>query len=100
MAQNVETADIFRSAYFLCNGGHLSEVQIKEHGRRIAIFVIRGEGLQQLDQMYRNGEALVNPVLFRESLTHLRDILFDKLRSNGGNMYDRQRENRSRKTRH
>jgi len=100
MAQSVETADIFRSAYFLCNGGSLSGVNIKEGGRRIAIFVIQGEGLQQLDRQYRNGEALVNPVQFRESLTHLRDILFDKLRSyNGGNMHDRERENRGRKVR-
>ena len=101
MANNLETADIFRSAYLLCNGGSLCDVNIKDNGRRIAIFVIRGEGLLQLDQQYRNGEALVNPVQFRESLTHLRDILFDRLRSsNGRDMHDRQRENRSRKARH
>jgi hypothetical protein len=44
MAQSLETADIFRSAYFLCNGGSLSGINIKEGGRRIAIFVIQGEG--------------------------------------------------------
>jgi hypothetical protein len=45
----------------------------------------------------------VNPVQFRESLTHLRDLLYDKLRSNnhnGGKYHDRKRENRGHQERH
>ena len=101
--QSIETTDIFRSAYFLCNGGDLCGVNIKEHGRRVAVFVIRGEDLEQLDRLYRNGKALVNPVQFRESLTHLRDLLYDKLRSNnhnGGKYHDRKRENRGHQERY
>ena len=100
-AKCVETTDIFRSAFFLCNGGDLCGISIKDGQRRVATFVIRGEGLEQLDKQYRNGKALVNPVQFRESLTHLRDILFDKLRTNntGGKRYDRKRENRINKAR-
>lgn len=101
MTQSVETTDIFRSAFFLCNGGELSAINIKDNGRRMATFVIRGEQLVRLDREYRNGEALVNPVQFRESLTHLRDILFEKLRTyqTGENRYDRKRENRGHKAR-
>jgi hypothetical protein len=36
--------------------------------------------LDKLDRDYRSGQALVNPLQFRESLNHLRDILFEKLR--------------------
>lgn len=101
---HLETTDIFRSAYFLCNGGDLCGIQVKPGERsRVAVFVIRGEGLDELDRMYRNGKALVNPVQFRESLTHLRDLLYDKLRANnhnGGAYHDRKRENRSHKERH
>jgi hypothetical protein len=96
-AQSIETTDIFRSAYFLCNGGDLCGINIKDNGRRVAVFVIRGEGLGELDRQYRNGKALVNPVQFRESITHLRDLLFDRLKTTtrGETRHDRKRENRS-----
>ncbi len=78
---HVETTDIFRGAFFLCKGGDLCGISIKGNGRRIASFLIQGNGLDKLDKDYRNGQALVNPLQFRESLNHLRDILFEKLRN-------------------
>jgi hypothetical protein len=100
--QSIETTDIFRSAYFLCNGGDLCGVNIKDNGRRIAVFVIRGEDLEQLDRLYRNGKALVNPVQYRESITHLRDLLFDRLKTTtrGETRHDRKRENRGHQERY
>jgi hypothetical protein len=100
--QSIETTDIFRRAYFLCNGGDLCGVNIKDNGRRIAVFVIRGEDLEQLDRLYRNGKALVNPVQFRESITHLRDLLFDRLKTTtrGETRHDRKRENRGHQERY
>jgi hypothetical protein len=39
---------------------------------------------------------MVNPLQLRESLNHLRDILFEKLQENEGRLrYDRKRKNRS-----
>jgi hypothetical protein len=86
----LETTDIFRGAFFLCQGGKLADVRLKEDalsacehaqaGRRIVSFLIEGEGIDQLDLKYRNGQAMVNPLQFRESLNHLRDILFNTLR--------------------
>jgi hypothetical protein len=101
-AQSVETTDIFRSAFFLCHGGNHAGINIKDNGRRVATFVIQGDNLERLDKEYRNGEALVNPVQFRESLTHLRDILFDRLRQydTGENRYDRKRANRGHQAGH
>jgi len=100
--QSIETTDIFRSAYFLCNGGDLCGVNIKDNRRRIAVFVIRGEDLEQLDRLYRNGKALVNPVQYRESITHLRDLLFDRLKTTtrGETRHDRKRENRGHQARY
>jgi hypothetical protein len=112
---SLETTDIFRGAFFLCKGGDLCRIRIKDNGRRIATFLIRGEDLERLDKEYRNGQALVNPLQLRESLNHLRDILFDKLRENdpasshhgrdyaaakGGARYDREREDRSTQKEH
>ena len=78
--QQLEITDIFKSAYLLCSGADLDGIRFKNNGRRIASFLIKGENLASLDRAYRCGEALVNPLQLRESLNHLRDILFDKLR--------------------
>jgi len=76
----LETTDIFRGAFFLCKGAELSEVSLRNNGKRIASFLFTGDGLDQLDKDYMNGTAQVNPVQFRESLNRLRDILFENLR--------------------
>jgi len=78
-----ETSDIFRGAFFMCNGGVLSGIRLKENGRRSALFEFTGKDLNRLDREYRCGRALVNPVQFRESLNDLRDRLFEILRGSG-----------------
>ncbi|MDY7038849.1 MAG: hypothetical protein SV375_22185 [Thermodesulfobacteriota bacterium] len=91
----LEITDIFRDAFFLCNGGDLCGIRMDGNGKKIATFLIQGEELNRLDKEYRNGQALVNPLQFRESLNHLRDILFNKLREdNEGTRYDRKRKDR------
>jgi len=80
---SLETTDIFRGAFFLCKGGELNGVRFRNNGKRVATFLITGEDLDRLDKQYRDGQALVNPLQYRESLNHLRDILFNKLRENG-----------------
>lgn len=98
---SLETTDIFRSAFFLCKGGDLCKIMIKDNGKRIATFLIRGKDLDRLDKEYRNGQALVNPSEFRESLNHLRDILFNTLRDeNGGDKNDRKRKDRRAEKKH
>ena len=97
---SLETTDIFRGAFFLCRGGELSGIRFRNNGKRIATFLITGEGLNRLDKQYRDGQALVNPLQFRESLNHLRDILFEKLREQDeGERYDRKRKDRGYQTR-
>lgn len=76
----LETTDIFRGAFFLCMGGQLADVRLKEDHRKMVSFMIEGDDLVQLDKDYMSGDALVNPLHFRETLNHLRDILFNKLR--------------------
>ena len=59
-AQQLETTDIYKSAVFLCNGGRLADVRLKERRRGIVSFLIEGEGILELDLDYRNGRAQVN----------------------------------------
>jgi len=96
-ANSLETTDIFRGAFFLCKGGDLSEIRFRKNGKQIASFMFTGSNLTRHDKDYRNGHALVNPLQFRESLNHLRDILFEKLRETEKGRYenDRKRKDRS-----
>jgi len=94
---SLETTDIFRGAFLLCMGGDLADIRFRQNGKQIASFLFTGPDLAGHDKAYRNGNALVNPVQFRESLNHLRDILFKNLRQNqnGDMRYDRKRKNRA-----
>lgn len=94
---SLETTDIFIGAFFLSSGGSLCGIRIKDSEKGIAAFHIEGEGLDRLDEEYRTGKALVDPVRLRESLNHLRDILFG-LQERGAR-YDRKRDHRGRKAR-
>jgi hypothetical protein len=97
---SLETTDIFRGAYLLASGGDLAEIRVRTNGKRIATFLITGKDLDRLDRDYRCGRALVNPVQLRESLNHLRDVMFKKLRdSERRTRYgDRKRGDRGRQT--
>jgi len=75
----------------LSHGGALSGITFNERMR--ATFVITGEDIHQLDREYQTGTALVNPVHLRESLNHLRDLLFD-MRDRRSKRNGRTRENR------
>jgi hypothetical protein len=77
----VEVTDLFKGAFLLCMGARLTKVRVRNSGRAIATFLITGPDLDRLDSDYRAGRALVNPVQLRESLNHLRDVMFDKLRN-------------------
>jgi hypothetical protein len=81
MQGTVEVTDLYKGAFLLCSGGRLVQVKVRNTGRRIATFLITGPDLDRLDSDYRSGRALVNPVQLRESLNHLRDVMFEKLRN-------------------
>jgi hypothetical protein len=93
MQGTVEVTDLFKGAFLLCMGGRLDRVRVRNNGRAIATFLITGKDLDRLDSDYRAGRALVNPVQLRESLNHLRDVMFDKLRHHEGRKRDDDRSN-------
>ena len=95
--ERLETTDIFRGAFFLCNDCELENVRNRYNGRQITCFSFTGKGIEQLDRDYRSGKAQVNPLQFRESLNHLRDILFGKTHDEGRYDNDRTRKNRPHK---
>jgi hypothetical protein len=93
-----ETTDLFMGAFLICEGCGLRDIRVRNNGRKIAVFRITGENLSRLDREYRSGDALVNPVRFRESLNRLRDMLFEKLHeTDQGRRYDEIMEKRPRR---
>ena len=92
MKGTVEVTDLFKGAFLLCMGARLNRVRVRNNGRRIATFLITGPDLDRHDSDYRAGRALVNPVQLRESLNHLRDVMFDKLRNSEGRARDDHRK--------
>ena len=98
-AQRLETTDIFKSAVFLCHGGRLAGVRLKQRKRGIVSFLIEGDGILQVDLDYRCGRAQVNAVQLRQTLNHLRTVLFTRLREYKGRCDDRKRKDRGHQTR-
>jgi hypothetical protein len=87
MQGTVEVTDLYKGAYLLCMGGRLDRVRVRINGRKIATFLISGPDLDRYAGDYRAGRALVNPVELRESLNHLRDVMFEKLRNHKEGRY-------------
>ena len=68
-----------------CGTCSRAAVHLSKDHRQIVSFRIIGEDLLNLDEAYRTGKATVDPLQLRESLNHLRDVLFRALRENERN---------------
>ena len=72
------TKDLFEASYLLAKGMKLEEVL---RNRRTVLFRFEGsDDLKVLKSKYDEGRAEVNVHSLRESLNHLRDLLFEKVR--------------------
>lgn len=96
---SLETTDLFKGAFLLCMGGSLTNVEVEFNGRQTATFLFTGADLDRYNTDYITGRALVNPTQLKNSLNHLRDILFNKLREKE-NRDDRTTDNRHHQNRH
>ena len=73
------TKDLFEASYLLSKGMKLEEVL---RNRRTVLFRFEGsEDLEVLKSRYEEGRAEVNVHSLRASLNHLRDLLFEKVRT-------------------
>jgi hypothetical protein len=82
----VTTQDLYCGAYILSKGGALEEVKMNEEGRnrRPSItFVFTGEDVEKLSREFQSGQANTNVASFKVAMTHLKDVMFNTLRSSG-----------------
>ena len=95
----LETKDLFRIAYLIAEGFSLAETRLDESHR--VTFILQGSGLVEADSLYRTGQALINPLHFRDSLNYLRDIIRETQKPNIRNvgLHIRSNHGKSRKIR-
>ena len=77
MRTEIETSDIFKSAFLLCAGANLESTRMND--RKQVIFTLCGEDLDQVELSYRLGQARVEPLRLRDVLNVLRDLIFETL---------------------
>ncbi len=78
------TDDLFLGSYLVAEGARLAGIEVESFpGRgRVVSFVIEGpsDELSLLESAYARGEALTNVLRFKSALTHLKDVMFARLR--------------------
>ena len=80
MKIEIESSDIFQTAYLLCGaGGALKSSRMGEKDQ--VVFTIEGDDLQRADMLYHTGKGCVEPLQMRSTLNYLRDLVFKQLRN-------------------
>ncbi len=77
----ISTQDLYCGAYILSKGGLLEEARLTGgSGRPSVTFVLAGEGVDQLLQEFQSGQATINLASFKVAMSHLKDVMFNRLR--------------------
>jgi len=73
--------DLYEGAYLLCMGFQLKKLKITNPGgKRKAVFLIAGDGIEEKAESYRTGQAVVNVAMLKFTLEKLKDAMFAKIR--------------------
>ena len=81
----IKTHDLFLGAYIITNGGALDSAVLEQSrkGRQTIQFYFTGENVPACHEQYQSGQATANIITFKTAYTHLKDVMFQKLRENG-----------------
>ena len=78
----IQTDDLFLGAFGLVRGGELVGVEVRgSNGRRVAVFRIGGEAMDEVERDYYRGSSVVNLRLLKSEVRRLKDVAFDALRA-------------------
>jgi hypothetical protein len=77
----LQTDDLFLGALGIVRGGELREIEIRgRNGRRMAVFVIEGPGMGEIEREYHRGPSLVDLRLLKSEVARLKNLAFETLR--------------------
>lgn len=72
------SSDLYESSYLYCCGARLIDIALDKHSfRRTVVFSFEGDRLEQLQQKFRIGEAVVNIAEYRRSMIELKRLMLD-----------------------
>ena len=75
----IVTNDLYFAAYLLSRGKELEKTY--SNGRRRVSFVVKGEDVKELKQLYYSGAVSLNVRTFQENLKNIRKLIAHEQRS-------------------
>ena len=77
----LQTDDLFLGAFGLIRGGELAEIEVRgTNGRKVAVFRIKGPGVEDAERDYYRGAATVDLRLLKSEVRRLKDAAFEAIR--------------------
>lgn len=78
----MRTDDLFLGAFALARGGDLVTIDVEEtNGRRVAVFVIAGPGVDDAERDYFRGATSVDVQHLKSQVRRLKEHAFSALRA-------------------
>jgi len=78
---SVKISDVWNCAYLLINGVQIDNVEVINNNEKLSVyFVLSGKDAEKLDLEFKTGKANANITQLKLTVTHLKDLMFDKLR--------------------
>ncbi len=82
---SVKISDVWNCAYLLINGVQIDNVEVINNNEKLSVyFVLSGKDAEKLDLEFKTGKASANITQLKLTVTHLKDLMFDKLRETRG----------------
>jgi hypothetical protein len=92
----MQTDDLFLGAFVLVRGGELTAVEVRGmNGRRMAVFLIEGAGMEEVEREYYRGAATVDLRLLKTEVRRLKDLAFEAIRKEERRDAGHKRRNRA-----
>ena len=77
----VKISDVWNCAYLIINGMKIDNVEVINHNDKFLVyFILSGKDAEKLDMEFKTGKASANVTQLKLTVTHLKDMLYDKLR--------------------
>jgi hypothetical protein len=77
----IQTDDLFLGAFGLIRGGELAGIEVRgTNGRKVAVFRIKGAGMEEAERDYYRGAATVDLRLLKSEVRRLKDAAFGAIR--------------------
>ena len=82
MRDQTQVDDLFEASYLLCKGFEVHEIQVQGRKRKKPqlSFIFEGEAAKSESNKFKMGRATANVSMLKVSMTHLKDLLFRRLR--------------------